>query len=1220
MALTKLPGFTLDSTSSFTFANANVTANLSAGNIKTDNILYANGTAWSFGSTYSNTNVAAYLPTYTGNITTGNLLTDNLLYANGTAWSFSNYSNTNVAAYLPTYTGNVSANYFIGNGSTLTSITGSNVTGYVPLANAANTATSATTAGTVTTAAQPNITSVGTLSSLSVTANITAGNINGGNAIVANYFVGNGSLLTGLPASYSNTNVAAYLPTYTGNINANYHIGNGSTLTNLTGANVTGYVPLATAANTAGTVTTNAQPNITSVGTLTSLTVSGNLTTGNLITSGTGGNISDANYVIANYFSGNGSLLTSITGANVTGYVPLANTANSATTAGTVTTAAQPNITSVGTLSSVSVSGDATITGNLTVSGTYTYANVTSFNVKDPIIEQGGNPNGTPLSSNDGKDRGQILHYYSSGAIDAFMGWDNSNSEFGFGSNVSVSSEVVTWNSYGNVRAGYFIGNGATLTSITGANVTGYVATASAANTAATVTTNAQPNITSVGTLTSLTSGLITATSGGIKVGNLQDPSGTNTIQLLNSNVSVTGNIVAGAGGSGNVTATYFIGNGSQLTGLPASYSNTNVAAYLPTYTGNVAAGNVLTNNLLYANGTAWTFSNYSNTNVAAYLPTYTGNVSANYFIGNGSTLTNITGANVTGYVPLANAANTATTATSATTAGTVTTNAQPNITSVGTLTSLTVSGNLTTGNLITSGTGGNISDANYVIANYFSGNGSLLTSITGANVTGYVPLANAANTATSATTAGTVTTAAQPNITSVGTLSSLSVTGNVTANYFIGNGATLTNLTGANVTGYVPLANAANTATSATTAGTVTTAAQPNITSVGTLSSLSVTGNVSANYFIGNGATLTSITGANVTGYVPLANAANTATSATTAGTVTTAAQPNITSVGTLSSLSVTANITAGNINGGNAIVANYFVGDGSLLTGLPASYSNTNVAAYLPTYTGNLSASNLSVTTSANLGAVGNITITGGSANYVLTTNGSGVLSWAAQTGGGGSSTSTTISVDNFTGNGVADTFTLSVTPTSVNSVFVNYNGAFVGRGSYSLSGANLTFGSIPANGSSIEVTTIEGLTIGSGAFTTRTATGDNTTVNYTVTSGATVSSVLVTLDGVLQTPTSDYTISGSTLTFTTAPASGVAIQIRELSVASASSSGGGSALLIQEEGSNLTATANTINFVGSGVTATNVGNVVTVTVSGASNTSIRAQAMTMGIIFGG
>ncbi len=251
-----------------------------------------------------------------------------------------------------------------------------------------------------------NINSSATFSfaNTSVTANVSAGNIKTDNLLYAN-----GTAWT-FGSTYSNTNVAAYLPTYSGNVSANY-------------------------------------------------------------------------------FSGNGSLLTSVTGANVTGYVATATAAN---TAGTVTTAAQPNITSVGTLTSVTVSGDATITGNLTVSGTYTYANVTSFIVKDPIIEQGGNPNGTPLSSNDGKDRGQLLHYYSSSAIDAFMGWDNSNAEFGFGSNVSVSSEVVTWNSYGNIRAGYFIGNG------------------------------------------------------------------------------------------------------SQLTGLPASYSNTNVASYLPTYSGNFSPSNLV--------------------------------------------------------------------------------------------------------------------------------------------------------------------------------------------------------------------------------------------------------------------------------------------------------------------------------------------------------------------------------------------------------------------------------------------------------------------------------------------------------------------------------------------------------------------------------------------------------------------------------------------------
>ena len=71
----------------------------------------------------------------------------------------------------------------------------------------------------------------------------------------------------------------------------------------------------------------------------------------------------------------------------------------------------------------------------------------------------------------------------------------------------------------------------------------------------------------------------------------------------------------------------------------------------------------------------------------------------------------------------------------------------------------------------------------------------------------------------------------------------SLSVSGNVTgANVngtFYGAGTGLTSIPGANVTGTV--ANA----TYATSAGTVTTAAQGNITSVGTLTSLSVSGNI---------------------------------------------------------------------------------------------------------------------------------------------------------------------------------------------------------------------------------------------------------------------------------------------------------------------------------------------------------------------------------------
>ena len=71
---------------------------------------------------------------------------------------------------------------------------------------------------------------------------------------------------------------------------------------------------------------------------------------------------------------------------------------------------------------------------------------------------------------------------------------------------------------------------------------------------------------------------------------------------------------------------------------------------------------------------------------------------------------------------------------------------------------------------------------------------------------------------------------------------------------------------------------------------------------------------------------------------------------------------------------------------------------------------------------------------------------------------------------------------------------------------------------------------------------------------SYTTRNYTGDGSDTTFTVTNGTTVDSVLVTENGVLQKPTTDYTISGTTLTFQGgAPADGVAIQIRELPVQS-------------------------------------------------------------------
>jgi hypothetical protein len=60
-----------------------------------------------------------------------------------------------------------------------------------------------------------------------------------------------------------------------------------------------------------------------------------------------------------------------------------------------------------------------------------------------------------------------------------------------------------------------------------------------------------------------------------------------------------TGNISANV-----ITSNLFIGNGSQLTGLPAGYSNADVATYLPTYSGNISAANVNVSGNLTVNGT----------------------------------------------------------------------------------------------------------------------------------------------------------------------------------------------------------------------------------------------------------------------------------------------------------------------------------------------------------------------------------------------------------------------------------------------------------------------------------------------------------------------------------------------------------------------------------------------------------------------------------------
>jgi hypothetical protein len=72
---------------------------------------------------------------------------------------------------------------------------------------------------------------------------------------------------------------------------------------------------------------------------------------------------------------------------------------------------------------------------------------------------------------------------------------------------------------------------------------------------------------------------------------------------LYNSDNNVwTTNI--GISATGNIQGQYFVGNGSLLTGI-TSYGNANVAAYLPTYTGNLSSGNLSVS----SSGDTWTIA-----------------------------------------------------------------------------------------------------------------------------------------------------------------------------------------------------------------------------------------------------------------------------------------------------------------------------------------------------------------------------------------------------------------------------------------------------------------------------------------------------------------------------------------------------------------------------------------------------------------------------------
>jgi len=214
------------------------------------------------------------------------------------------------------------------------------------------------------------------------------------------------------------------------------------------------------------------------------------------------------------------------------------------------------------------VTGALTVSGDLTVNGTTTTVNSSTLTVVDPLIHLQTASGGGNLSADTNKDVGIVMEYYDGSAKEAFLGWDDSAGKLTFIPDASLSSEVVS-GSVGTIVAnleGNVTGTATNATHVTVTdnestdedNLITFVedATSSTGNVglemdgnltynpstgrltatqlAGTLQTAAQANITSVGTLSSLTvSGDATFDTSTLKVDSTNNRVGVGTASPL---------------------------------------------------------------------------------------------------------------------------------------------------------------------------------------------------------------------------------------------------------------------------------------------------------------------------------------------------------------------------------------------------------------------------------------------------------------------------------------------------------------------------------------------------------------------------------------------------------------------------------------------------------------------------------------------------------------
>ena len=378
----------------------------------------------------------------------------------------------------------------------------------------------------------------------------------------------------------------------------------------------------------------------------------------------------------------------------------------------------------------VGITGNINVTGNFNVTGNLNYSNVTDLVVGDPLIIMGANNTGNLY------DLGIVASFTTGSYYYTGFARDHSDGVWKLFTNVTTEpTTVIDWanSTFAPMKSGAFTSN-STITAngnITGSNII------TAGQLVSSIATGTSPlTVTSTTLVTNLNADLLDG---------------------YNTATAATANTVAVRNSDGNITANFFVGNGSQLTGLSTngvSNGNSNVA--IATANGNVTIAAV-GNTVLTVTGTG--------VNVAGTITTGAGSGG------------NISGAN---YI----SANYVT--------GTLTTAAQPNITSVGTLTGLTSLGtvNFTSASNVSLGPVGNVKITGGTNGQYLTTDGAGNLSF-GTVTVSSASISNGTSNVNIGSSGGNVTFGVAGNaaiLTVTGTGANIAGTGNVTGNLNVGN------------------------------------------------------------------------------------------------------------------------------------------------------------------------------------------------------------------------------------------------------------------------------------------------------------------------------------------------------------------------------------------------------------------------------------------------